>query len=482
MERIIPAGVFCVGLGCLGWWGQANHADRMQEYVTEGASAAIEGTTRHPIETMVSGRDISVSGLAHSEAERDAVLASLADVDGHRVIIDEIDLVPVAETYFLEAVKDENGLVLNGVVPDHAQKMLIQDAFPAANIDGVTLAAGEPNQDWGRAATSTLMALDNLDSGQMRMEKDAVFVSGNAADKMVISNVNTQLAALPAGYSQNSEITSPQPTELSLTIDPVDGARIEGIAPEGFEVGEVARVLGLDKINGEVTEGAIGNSDAALAKIGSIAPYLDRFESVNLIVNNEKADLTGEAATGVETAMLSRSLKGAFGAGAINITQAKIVEPEGEKRDNVLTGETEALSNGFWLPVETFEPTQASCKEQTDGFLIETKINFVPNSIDLDADARAVVNKLAGIMLGCVNDANLTAEVSGHTDNQGSEDANLELSDARARSVVAALAERGIPLDKLVPLGLGEAQPVADNSTEDGRAANRRTEIRWINN
>ncbi len=132
-------------------------------------------------------------------------------------------------------------------------------------------------------------------------------------------------------------------------------------------------------------------------------------------------------------------------------------------------------------PVE-IGPSLTSCQSQTDAILSEAQVSFVPSSAELKPDARAVVQRLADVMAACVTDARLIAVVSGHTDSQGSEDDNLQLSDDRARSVVAQLTANGLPEFGLMSRGFGESQPIADNATAEGRAANRRTEIRWIKN
>lgn len=69
-------------------------------------------------------------------------------------------------------------------------------------------------------------------------------------------------------------------------------------------------------------------------------------------------------------------------------------------------------------------------------------------------------------------------EIGGHTDNVGSEAANLQLSEDRAKAVRQYLMERGIPAERLEYRGYGESDPTADNDTSAGRAENRRTEFR----
>ncbi len=67
--------------------------------------------------------------------------------------------------------------------------------------------------------------------------------------------------------------------------------------------------------------------------------------------------------------------------------------------------------------------------------------------------------------------------VEGHTDSQGSADKNMVLSQQRAESVRSYLISQGIPADKIRAQGIGSSRPVADNSTAEGRANNRRVEI-----
>lgn len=70
-----------------------------------------------------------------------------------------------------------------------------------------------------------------------------------------------------------------------------------------------------------------------------------------------------------------------------------------------------------------------------------------------------------------------TISISGHTDNVGRDDYNLQLSQARANSVAQYLISRGVAGARISATGYGKAQPIADNSTEVGRSQNRRVEI-----
>lgn len=75
---------------------------------------------------------------------------------------------------------------------------------------------------------------------------------------------------------------------------------------------------------------------------------------------------------------------------------------------------------------------------------------------------------------------NMTIELGGHTDNQGSEASNLTLSQNRANAVKKYLISKGIDASRIAAVGYGESQPVADNETSAGRQANRRTEVQIV--
>lgn len=71
-------------------------------------------------------------------------------------------------------------------------------------------------------------------------------------------------------------------------------------------------------------------------------------------------------------------------------------------------------------------------------------------------------------------------EIGGHTDNTGTSEDNLNLSQHRAESVLEFLKAKGISGDRMLAKGYGETMPIADNSTEDGRSKNRRTTVRIL--
>lgn len=99
---------------------------------------------------------------------------------------------------------------------------------------------------------------------------------------------------------------------------------------------------------------------------------------------------------------------------------------------------------------------------------------FDTGSSRLRADSQAKLNEFAGAMN---KNGDVRANVNGFTDNVGSSDANMRLSQQRAEAVKSELVRDGISADRLTAQGFGEENPIADNATANGRGQNRHVEV-----
>jgi len=104
----------------------------------------------------------------------------------------------------------------------------------------------------------------------------------------------------------------------------------------------------------------------------------------------------------------------------------------------------------------------------------ESGILFETNSSTLNASSQGDLQKFAQTL---INNAETNLVVSGHTDNTGSDAINDPLSEKRALSVAKFLRSKGVAGSRMTTVGNGSNQPVASNSTSEGRAQNRRVEI-----
>lgn len=101
-------------------------------------------------------------------------------------------------------------------------------------------------------------------------------------------------------------------------------------------------------------------------------------------------------------------------------------------------------------------------------------INFDFDKADIKPESQPIIDQIVKLLK---SNPSLNLMVEGHTDNVGTPPYNKKLSDARAKSVVGALTAQGIDALRLKAVGYGQDKPIADNSTDDGRAKNRRVEL-----
>ncbi len=118
--------------------------------------------------------------------------------------------------------------------------------------------------------------------------------------------------------------------------------------------------------------------------------------------------------------------------------------------------------NGFKLDGENYELGLAD------------RVLFDVDKSDLKPDMTDTLTKLTKALTGVGIHG---ATVEGHTDSTGSDEYNQALSERRAQAVKAQFAANGMNAAEVVAVGKGEADPIADNATDEGRAENRRVVI-----
>lgn len=123
-------------------------------------------------------------------------------------------------------------------------------------------------------------------------------------------------------------------------------------------------------------------------------------------------------------------------------------------------------------------PTPAAVVVKGDSVQIPGEIVFDTNSASFKAGSGsdAVIDQLKAFM--DQNPKVTQLRIEGHTDNTGTPEGNITLSGQRALTVKNAAIAKGVKKERLLAVGFGQTKPLADNSTEEGRAKNRRTEFR----
>lgn len=156
--------------------------------------------------------------------------------------------------------------------------------------------------------------------------------------------------------------------------------------------------------------------------------------------------------------------------GAIYI-QTVSIEPGGEAPVEVTRSPAAPAEGGDILPQDARAMLD---RLVSDGHVQVTGLDFATGGAALSGGSGAVLDLLARML---TRDAELNVAIVGHSDNEGSLDANIALSTQRARSVMKALVERGVPAVQMEARGVGYLAPIASNTTPEGRAQNRRVEL-----
>lgn len=189
-------------------------------------------------------------------------------------------------------------------------------------------------------------------------------------------------------------------------------------------------------------------------------PMAANIKYYDLEANLELGVATSDPTTGEYKIILPSGKKYSF------IAQQKEFYPISENIDlKELTIYNEFAKNLFLLPIEKGEIIRLN------------NIFFEFNKSELMPESFNELDRLFDILN---ENKNMKIEISGHTDDKGSDEYNKSLSNSRAKSVLNYLVEKGIKVERLTSVGYGESQPVVANDTEENQSFNRRVEFKVL--
>jgi outer membrane protein OmpA-like peptidoglycan-associated protein/tetratricopeptide (TPR) repeat protein len=128
-------------------------------------------------------------------------------------------------------------------------------------------------------------------------------------------------------------------------------------------------------------------------------------------------------------------------------------------------------------PDSIYEKNIALLPISINAGIVLNNIFFATNKFELKPESQVEMDKLVQLM---TENPGLKIEIGGHTDNVGKPATNLTLSNNRAKAVANYLIAKNIVPARIIARGYGSAKPVADNNNEEGRAKNRRTEMKVL--
>jgi outer membrane protein OmpA-like peptidoglycan-associated protein len=159
--------------------------------------------------------------------------------------------------------------------------------------------------------------------------------------------------------------------------------------------------------------------------------------------------------------------------------QATVAKAESAPKQGAVSAQSSQLDDGTPSPA-SLKPTPAAalaeCEVRFVQLLAERKIEFEKNQAKILDASQGLLDRMAANAKNCPG----RIEVQVHTDPGGDATMNRALTQARAEVIRKALMARGVDAQRLVAVGMSADQPIADNSTPEGRIKNRRVELRVL--
>ncbi len=436
---------------------------------------ALEQLPRSKI--SVAADRVEIKAISNSEAERKRLEDRLIqDVPkGVELILDIFAPRPVITPFTLRFTLDENGGHFDACsAHTNNGRALILAAAAKAGLQGAVtcrLGLGVPSPTWPDAVSAGLAALAELGGGSITFsDADVSLVALDSIEQEHFDRVVGDLkASLPEVFSLAA--VKPAPPEANGT--PVDAGPPEFIAtlsPEGLlqlrgrVVDERQRSavegFALVRFGGSQVRTSMREDDTLpdgwAARVFAGIEALSMLKNGSLVVSPDTVEIrgkTGDVNASSEIARILSDQLGGTESFAIAVEYVEALDPTSDL------------------------PTPQVCVDRLNAVLAEKKVTFAPGSAQIESDG---FNTIDGLVRAIDRCDTVAMEIGGHTDSQGREEMNQQLSKQRADAILEALQSRRVLTGNLTTKGYGEEVPIADNGTEEGREANRRIEFTLV--
>ncbi|PCJ76250.1 MAG: hypothetical protein COA53_03090 [Rhodobacteraceae bacterium] len=422
--------------------------------------------------SIMSG-EVMVTAVVKSDAEKQSLQRELRSMkpEGVSLSIDITAPRPIFAPYTLSFDVSETGttLLCNALTPDgearivDAAKRLGASGTPACDIG-----LGAPTDSWSDVAIAGMDAVANMGGGSFKMQDSGITLTAPLEFDAQTFNaiVQSLRQTLPEAYSlqgvlPEAEVVADADTRPNFHAQLRDDGTV---ILTGVTIDDISKQTLLTYAEAKFGYNAVED----ISKIADFAPHgwttrqlvaldvLSMLTKGNIAVTEETVTVTGTGETeGLYDAILLK-LETGFGASARFTIEVEEIIPE---------------------PVIDDQPSGKECEAEISALLDENQILFAPSSAVIESASVKTINKIVTILNGC-NQASF--EIGGHTDSQGREEMNLNLSQNRADAVLDSLLARNMLLGTITAVGYGETQPIADNETEEGRQENRRIAFKFL--
>ena len=421
----------------------------------------------------VSSKRVLVNAITDSELEKAELESNLSrnkptDV---RITVDLTAPRPVISPFTTRFAIDENGARFDACAVDSREaqaKILVaaRDAGFDGNANCIE-ALGVPSRTWGDAVALSVAAIGDFEGGTVTIsDTDIALVAPQGTAQTTFDRVVGQLEnALPDVFALTSELpraptdASEGPPQFTVTRSPEGAVQLRGRVPDELTNLTASNYASAKFGQANVTMGTRVVDDLPSGWVVRVLAGIEAMSSLSngsIVVEPDSVTVRGKTGSESAQADISRLLIDKLGQSAefdIDIEYVKELDP--------IAG----------------LPTPEECVAKITEVTEVRKITFDPGASSITSETTGVVDEIADILKRCPD---LRIEIAGYTDSQGREEMNQSLSQERASAVLDALRSRRVPVASFEAKGYGEADPIADNDTSEGREANRRIEFRLI--
>jgi OOP family OmpA-OmpF porin len=380
---------------------------------------------------------------------------------------------PVITPFTLRFRISDDGALFDACSADTPQAAArILSAAKAAGVqNGATCrqGLGVPSPRWGEAAALSIAALAKLGGGSVTLsDADVTLTSAEGTDPTLFDNITSKLDRdLPEIFALERKLLvnatelegQENPPELIATLSPEGQVQIRGPVHDiqakrtletfAFAIFGTENVYVSTTIRANLPNFWLIRNLASLAALGKLNSGLVEVTPNSVIISGN----TGSTAAKTDISQILLDRIGNTVAFQLDVTYLEKLDPLAR----MLAG--------------------PDCLAEITTLVTDNKITFEPGSTTLDSNSQNTIDAIAEVFNSCLE---APIEIGGHTDSQGREEMNLNLSQSRADAVLNALRAGRVKLKALTSQGYGEAHPIDDNKTEVGREANRRIEFRLV--
>ncbi|MBE0453311.1 MAG: OmpA family protein [Roseovarius sp.] len=421
----------------------------------------------------VTAERVEITAMVDSAEEKRRVEIDLARRTPEAVAL-SLDIAaprPVITPFTLRFVIDERGARFDACSADtdEARDRILRAGGRVGLSERTecVVGMGVPTPQWARAVEETIAALAKLGAGSVTFsDADIALLAEQGTDPSLFDDVVGALEGrLPDVFALDA--TLPPLPDASAPVVP---EFIATLSPEGQVLlrGRVAS----EQMRSTVTSFARARfTSGAVHMTARVAEGLPRDWSMRVLLGLEALSHLANGAVTVTPEVVEVSGKTGRNSAGAEIAKLLADRLGGAERFAIDVTYQEQLD-----PVASL-PTPDECEARIEEVQREAKIGFEPGSATIDRAGAAILDEIADILKVC---GDIRMEIGGHTDSQGREEMNAQLSLERARAVLDELRLRRVLTSALEAKGYGESRPIADNATEEGREINRRIEFRVI--